>query len=98
MTNCRLNEITKTYFEILEKEGIPEKYVLDYRYEKGDVIVILLSGKEYKKKVKPFYVETAGDVRGGLVSGIRIPSTEPSVQRDWLQATQSGEEQSRDDS
>lgn len=96
MTDHQIRKATDTYFDILTTEGIPEQYVASSVYEDGQLTVTILTGKRYSKGVKQKYVETSRDVRGWVVPGITGPSTEPVVQRDWHQATQSVESRGGD--
>jgi hypothetical protein len=93
MTDYKVKQINNTYFEILLKEGIPEKYVRSYDHTNGTVTVTLITGKTYSKKIKSqFNVEATGDVREGLVQRAGESSTESSISRNWAETAQHGEE------
>lgn len=98
MTDHQIKQSVNAYFEVLNTEGIPEKYVRDFKCNDGQLVVTILTGKTYSKPVKKDYESTPGNVRGGLVSGIGGAFEEPSIQRDWAEATIDGEAGQRDDS
>lgn len=80
-------KIVDTYFEILMREGIPEKFVADFTKEGDEVVVTILTGKKYSRKVKSDYVEATRDVRAGMVQDAGIASREPEIPRDRTEAT-----------
>lgn len=98
MTQCRVNQIVNTYYDILMQNGIPEKYVKNFECKDNEVIVTILTGNTYSKQFKPSYVETTRNVRTGMVQDAGIALRESGIQRNWSEATQHDQGESRNNS